>query len=129
MGNDLFGLFEGGALRLPGKTAEFAGIPWVRHPDFAGVEMKHIVTAEDTGGAVSLHLVRVAPGKAIGSHAHKAQLEIHEVISGSGECVHGGAEVRYEAGVVSVIRQGAPHEVRAGKDGLFLLAKFIPALR
>ena len=59
---------------------------------------------------------------------HEKQLETHEVISGSGICVNDGAELSYEAGVISVFPAGVPHEVRAGEDGLYLFAKFMPAL-
>lgn len=63
MGNDLFETFDNGSLRLPKSTAEFADIPWTKHPAFDGVELKHIVSAKDTAGQFSYHLVRIAPGK------------------------------------------------------------------
>lgn len=74
MGNDLFETFDNGSLRLPKSTAEFAGIPWTKHPAFDGVN------------------------------------------------------IPYEPGVISVMPAGVPHEVNAGSDGLFLFAKFMPAL-
>lgn len=37
MGNDLFETFDNGSLRLPESTAEFADIPWTKHPAFDGV--------------------------------------------------------------------------------------------
>lgn len=126
---DLFETFDkGGCLRRPEGTVSFGEIPWTRHQTFDGVELKHIVTAEETGGRFSFHLVRIAPGKAIGTHIHQTQLETHEVIAGDGICVSGGAGLAYGPGVVSILPQGLPHEVRAGERGLYLFAKFIPAL-
>lgn len=128
MGNDLFETFDSGSLRLPESTAEFADIPWAKHPSFDGVELKHIVSAKDTAGQFSYHLVRIAPGKSIGNHIHETQLETHEVIAGSGVCINDGVSIPYEPGVISVMPAGVPHEVNAGTDGLFLFAKFMPAL-
>lgn len=126
---DLFDTFDKrGWLRLPERAVPFGEIPWVRHQAFDGVELKHIVTAGETGGQFSFHLVRIAPGKAIGRHIHQAQLETHEVIAGGGVCASGGAELAYGPGVISILPKGLPHEVRAGEQGLYLFAKFIPAL-
>ncbi len=58
MNNNLFESFNNGSLRLPAKTIQFADIAWSKHPSFEGVELKHIVTAEDTDGQFSYHLVR-----------------------------------------------------------------------
>lgn len=128
MGNDLFETFDNGSLRLPKSTTEFADIPWAKHPAFDGVELKHIVSAKDTAGQFSYHLVRIAPGKSIGNHIHETQLETHEVIAGSGVCINDGVNIPYEPGVISVMPAGVPHEVNTNADGLFLFAKFMPAL-
>ena len=126
---DLFEAFNTeGQLRLPGTAVSFSEIPWNKHPSFDGVELKHIVTAKETEGQFSYHLVRIAPGKAIGNHVHQTQLETHEVVAGTGTCVNNGAELVYEPGVISILPMGLPHEVQAGPDGLYLFAKFIPAL-
>ena len=119
---------EGGKLLLPDATVTFDAIPWSKHPTFEGVELKHIITSERTGGQFSYHLVRIAPNKKIGSHIHEKQLETHEVISGTGVCVNDGVELPYETGVISIFPIGVPHEVIAGDDGLCLFAKFMPAL-
>lgn len=125
----LFERFDkAGKLILPGTEISFADIPWSKHPAFEGVELKHIVTAEQTGGQFSYHLVRIAPNKKIGSHVHKMQLETHEVISGSGICIDAGKEIKYEPGVISILPKNVPHEVTAGSEGLYLFAKFMPAL-
>lgn len=125
----LFEQFENvGRLVLPEQETGFADIPWLKHAGFEGVELKHIVTSGQTGGQFSFHLVKIAPNKKIGKHIHETQLETHEVISGSGVCIHGQTEIKYEPGVISVFPIAEPHEVRAGGEGLYLFAKFFPAL-
>lgn len=128
MDNSLFEAFNNGMLRLPAKSVAFADIPWSKHPVFEGVELKHIVTAKETGGQFSYHLVRIAPNKCIQNHTHETQLETHEIISGFGVCVNEGVTLSYAPGVISVMPAGIAHEVHAGDDGLYLFAKFIPAL-
>lgn len=128
MNNNLFESFNNGSLKLPTMVVEFADIPWSKHPTFDGVELKHIVTAKDTNSEFSYHLVRIAPNKSIENHIHETQLETHEVIAGSGVCINDGITIPYETGTISIMPIGIPHEVNAGKDGLYLFAKFIPAL-
>lgn len=128
MNSNLFDAFDNGTLRLPSSTVKFADIPWTKHPEFDGVELKHIVTAKQTAGQFSYHLVRIAPDKTIENHVHKTQLETHEVIAGSGICINDGTTISYDTGVISILPAGIPHEVTAGGNGLFLFAKFIPAL-
>lgn len=128
MSNGLFEKFNNGSLKLAAATVEFADIPWSKHPTFEGVRLKHIVTAKETDGRFSYHLVRIMPNKSIESHIHETQLETHEVVAGSGICMNNGIEILYEAGTISIMPAGIPHEVHAGDDGLCLFAKFIPAL-
>ncbi len=128
MENNVFASFDNGKLTVPGQTVSFRDIPWSKHPTFAGVELKHIVTSRETGGAYSFHLVRIAPDKAILDHIHDPQLETHEVIAGSGVCVNDGQEIAYAPGTISIMPPKVHHEVRAGADGLYLFAKFMPAL-
>ena len=125
---DLFEAFNRGQLILPNKTLHFETIPWSKHPTFDGVALKHIVTAADTNGEFSYHLVRIAPNKSIQNHSHQLQLETHEVISGDGICINNQCEIPYSPGVISIMPKAVPHEVHAGDDGLLLFAKFIPAL-
>lgn len=126
---NLFEQFDkAGKLVLPCTEISFADIPWSKHPTFEGVALKHIVTSGQTGGQFSYHLVRIAPNKKIGNHVHKTQLETHEVISGSGICINEGTEITYEPGVISILPMNIPHEVTAGNEGLYLFAKFMPAL-
>ncbi len=128
LGNNLFEKFNNGELRLPDKTILFRDIAWSKHPTFEGVELKHIITAKETGGTFSYHLVRIAPNKSIKMHIHETQLEIHEVIAGSGICINDGTELKYAPGVISVMPAKVPHQVDASEEGLYLFAKFMPAL-
>lgn len=117
-----------GRLFGKGQMHEFSAIPWADHPQFEGVALKAVVTSAETGGRSSCHLVRVAPGKTIGLHTHDPQLEIHEVIAGGGVCVCGGQRLEYAPGVIAVLPAGVAHELTAGPNGLYLFAKFMPAL-
>lgn len=117
-----------GRLCVPGGETAFKNLPWTKHPIFEGVELKAIVSGKETDGKFSYHLVRIAPNRMIGEHVHQTQLETHEVIAGSGLCVNGGAELVYEPGVVTILPMKVSHTVTAGDNGLYLFAKFIPAL-
>lgn len=128
MNNNLFESFNNGTLKLPTTTVEFTDIPWSKHPTYDGVELKHIITAEETDGQFSYHLVRIASNKSIKNHIHETQLETHEVIAGSGACINDATKILYKAGTISIMPAGIPHEINAGDDGLYLFAKFIPAL-
>ena len=128
MNKEVFEAFNIGNLSIPGKTINFDQIEWSKHPTFEGVELKHIITGKETEGRFSYHLVRIAPGKAIKNHIHETQLETHEVMAGAGVCINDGDELKYEVGVISIIPEKIPHEVQAGDDGLYLFAKFMPAL-
>ena len=61
-------------------------------------------------------------------HIHETQLETHEVIAGSGICTNDGAKLEYAPGVISIMPAKVPHQVDAGDQGLYLFAKFMPAL-
>lgn len=128
MKNTVFEAFNNGILKTPAAAVSFADIPWAKHAVYEGVALKHLVTAKDTDGRFSYHLVQIEPGKSIESHIHETQLETHEVIAGAGICINQGAEIPYSAGTISIMPAGIPHEVNAGSEGLCLFAKFIPAL-
>ena len=127
-GKTLFTAFEKGELALPGGRVTLRGQDWQPHSQFAGVALKHVLTAADTGGAFSYHLVRVEPGCEIGEHMHATQRETHEVIAGFGVCRNQNEDIAYRAGLISLIEPGARHAVSAGEEGLLLFAKFIPPL-
>ncbi|MCC8194682.1 MAG: hypothetical protein LIP28_08570, partial [Deltaproteobacteria bacterium] len=65
------------------------------------------------------------PGCAIGLHTHPSSVEVHEVVGGQGTCQTPDGEIPYTPGVMAILQQNAPHEVKAGKEGLCLLAKFV----
>jgi len=127
-GKTLFTAFEEGELALPGRRVMIRERDWQPHSQFTGVALKHLLTAADTSGAFSYHLVRVEPGCAIGEHMHATQRETHEVIAGSGVCRNQNEDIVYRAGLISLIEPGARHAVTAGEEGLLLFAKFIPPL-
>jgi quercetin dioxygenase-like cupin family protein len=113
---------------VSGQTVATRSLPWNPHPKFAGVFLRHLVTGNDAGGRLSLHLVRVDPGCAIGDHAHAGQVEIHDVLSGTGKCTLEGTAITYVRGVVGVMPSDQVHRVDAGDKGLLLLATFSPPL-
>lgn len=128
---NLFEQFSTGQCHLPNSpdsTTDCAALPWHKHPQFEGVELKHLITAAHTHGQFSYHLVRIAPGKRIGLHTHPTQLETHEVITGTGQCITEGKQITYRPGTLAVLPAKQPHEVIAEKNGLYLFAKFMPAL-
>ena len=124
----IFEKFETGKLFLKGQEKTFKSIEWSPHPKFKGVSLKHLVTAKDTNGEFSYHLVRIKPQKKIGLHTHEIQLETHEIIAGHGICDVAGNKTIYEAGSIAILPAGVEHEITAGEDGLFIFAKFFPAL-
>ena len=63
MNKEVFHAFNNGCFVIPEKTIMFDQIEWSKYPTFEGVELKHIVTGNDTEGQFSYHLVRIAPGK------------------------------------------------------------------
>jgi quercetin dioxygenase-like cupin family protein len=126
--NDLFAAFDAGRVAGADAEASAADAPWNAHPAFAGVSLKHLVTSADTDGRFSAHLVRLDPGAEIGDHTHETNWELHEVAGGSGTCLLADRAIDYAPGVAAVLPRGVRHSVRAGRDGLRLLAKFVPAL-
>jgi len=121
-------LFETGTVCGVGFLEQSADNGFIPHSAFKGVSLKHLVRGEMTGGQISCHLVRVEPGCVLDTHTHPAQIEIHEVIYGDGVCELSGDKFDYKPGVVGVIPSGAVHRIVAGKEGLYILAKFTPSL-
>ena len=100
---------------------------WSAHPQFSGVSLKTLIEQPESGGAFSSHLVKIDPGGCLEPHCHPDQLELHEVMEGSGQLIMNGAEFSYHWGKMAVIPKGCRHSVQAGDSGLTLLAKFFPA--
>jgi quercetin dioxygenase-like cupin family protein len=61
-------------------------------------------------------------------HVHENQLETHEVINGTGTCINNNVKINYSPGIISIFPMNIMHEVTASDDGLYLFAKFFPAL-
>ena len=101
---------------------------WNPHPTCPGVALKHLVTGKATNGQLSCHLVKVAAGSQISTHVHPDRLELHEVVSGIGTGTLGEQAIPYVVGTSVVIPANVPHNVVAGQDDVYLLAKFTPAL-
>ncbi|OLN27313.1 Cupin 2, conserved barrel domain protein [Desulfovibrio sp. DV] len=121
-------LATGRSIHTTTGSRQAGDIPWKDHPAFAGVALRHLVTAADTDGALSCHIVRLLPGASLASHVHDGQWELHEVVGGSGTAALNGTQADYRPGVAAVIPRGVAHEVTAGPEGLTLYAKFFPAL-
>jgi quercetin dioxygenase-like cupin family protein len=104
-------------------------LPWNPHPSFKGVSLKHLLLGKDSENLVSCHIVRIEPGCMLDTHVHVGKAEIHEVVSGSGTMYLDGKEIEYSVGKLCLIPANTKHKVVAGKDGMYLFAKFLPALQ
>lgn len=120
--------FETGVICNEFTAIESTSIDFIPHKAFNRVSLKHLVKGEKTNNQLSCHLVKVEPFCSLETHVHADNLEIHEIIYGDGECQIAENKVKYNIGVVGVIPQNTKHKVTAGKDGLYILAKFSPAL-
>ncbi len=123
----LLAALETGRLVTLGGVKTFADEEWVAHPKFVGVRLKTLVSWEESGQALQALLVGVDAGCELATHVHAAEWELHEVIRGEGEASLGGDTVVYQPGVMALIPSGVEHSVRAGTQGLTLLAKFFKA--
>jgi quercetin dioxygenase-like cupin family protein len=121
-------LFENESIFTHEARTEIENLPWNASPVFKGVYLKHLIKGDETEGQLSCHLVKIEPGCSIGLHNHAGKSELHEVVSGTGICNIENMEIHYKSGIISLIPADINHEVHAGKEGLFLLAKFFPAL-
>jgi len=120
--------FENGRMIIGGREYNLDDIGWNPHPAFKGVFMKNLITGAGTGNRLSCHLVRIEPGCEIGNHIHEGKMELHEVVAGNGSCTIGEETFDYFPGILSCIPDDIKHSVKAGDGGLYILAKFSPAL-
>lgn len=118
----------GGTIHFIDHAINIADIEWEKHPKFKGVYLKNIIKSTDTGSLFSSHLVKIDPDCCLEKHCHENQMELHEVVEGDGVCYLIDNAVNYHPGKMAVIPKGENHMVQAGKNGLFLLAKFFPAV-
>jgi len=103
-------------------------LPWNPHASFKGVYLKHLVVGKDTDNKLSCHIVKIEPQCVLDTHFHDGKIEIHEVVSGSGKMNLDGKEIDYTPGKICIIPANIPHKVVAGKEGMYILAKFTSAL-
>ena len=101
---------------------------WTPHPSFEGVYMRNILGGKDTGGRISCHIVRLEPNAELKAHVHEGKSEIHEIISGTGLMMIDNKDFSYSPGSVCYIPDNTIHSVKAGDNGLIILAKFSPAI-
>lgn len=120
--------FENGTICTICDVMNSEKIDYVPHNKFKGVSLKHLVTGEMTNNQISCHLVKVEPFCTLDTHVHENSLEIHEIISGNGICYIEENKVIYSIGSIGVIPANTPHKVQAGEEGIYILAKFVPAL-
>ena len=119
---------ETGKIEYSNNIIAVEDLKWNEHPVFKGVFMKHIITGEKTNGLFSSHIVKINPGCEIGLHTHEGKTEIHEIVEGTGSGFIDEKEIEYKAGIISFIPADINHHVIAGIEGLFIFAKFFPAL-
>jgi len=121
-------IFEQASVFLPHLEIEAGAKPWYSHPASKGVFLKDLVTAKETGGKFSYHLVRVWKDCEVSDHDHETQWEWNLIISGKGTFVIGDKEVILSPGQAFATPPKNHHTVCAGHEDLSLLALFIPAL-
>ncbi|MEA4858052.1 MAG: AraC family ligand binding domain-containing protein [Solidesulfovibrio sp.] len=107
MENDSVSRFARSA-HTPAGARDVAGLAWNAHPAFDGVALKHLLRGADTGGAISCHLVRVGPGKALSPHVH-ARLVVGLCQSGGRRIEAAGATWHVGPGEGFVIPAGLAH--------------------
>ncbi|WED29668.1 cupin domain-containing protein [Vibrio sp. DW001] len=107
------------------RTVNTAEIEWVEHPTYSGIYLKKVINSAATNGLLSYHLVKIPPNFSFKNHRYINQIELHEVIEGSGLCVLNKESVTYHLGTMAVIPRGKEHMILAGDDGLILLVKII----
>ncbi|MBI9048146.1 MAG: cupin domain-containing protein [Anaerolineaceae bacterium] len=120
--------FENGFVITKDEITKAEQIDFTPHAKFKGVYLKHLVTGAMTGQQVSSHLVKVEPNCVLDNHIHENNLEIHEVIAGSAKAIVGNQEVDYLPGTIGILPAGVPHRIVASDEGVYILAKFTPAL-
>jgi quercetin dioxygenase-like cupin family protein len=119
---------EKGKIHLLSQSLFNSEKDWIPHPAFRGVFLKHPITGDQTGTRFSAHIVKIEPGCILDEHIHDGKTELHEIIQGTGTCMLNDVTISYFPGDCAVISDNIRHKVTAGKEGLILLAKFMPAL-
>jgi len=126
--SDIKNDFENGLINIADKVVKAEDLVWNNHPAYKGVALKHLITGKDTSNKFSCHFVKVEPGCEIGLHIHEGKTELHEIIAGSGFGYIEEKQFVYKPGIITLIPADKEHHVKAGENGLFIFAKFFPAL-
>lgn len=115
----------------PNKVVELfnSGSPWQKHPAFGGVFLKELVAAADTKGEFNCFIVKIEKGAEVGEHVHDTQWEFNEALEGSGIVKMEGKKYVCKPGSSFVNPPGISHMVAATEEDLYILAKFVPALK
>ncbi len=116
-----------GKIVFTDKEINAKDLEW-NESDFDGVYLKHLVEGSSTNNTLSCHIVKIKAGCHIDNHIHEGKLELNEVLEGHGKAVLDGKEIKCEPGATVVIPADVGHDVTAGDEDLYLLAKFTPAL-
>jgi len=111
------------------KQDKIEPLVWNAHSTFKGVYLKHLILGKETENQLSCHIVKVEPNCILDTHQHDGKIEVHEVVGGNGTMFLDKKEISYTVGQICIIPANMPHKVVAGKDGLYLFAKFTPALQ
>jgi len=117
-----------GTLFFSDRVDEIEKMEWVPHPKFKGAFMKHLIKGADNDNLASCHLVRVNPGYQLEEHIHANEWEYHHILEGDGEGYLDDQKLDYRPGRLAVIPKGVTHRVVAGREGILILATFLPAL-
>jgi quercetin dioxygenase-like cupin family protein len=130
MGQDkVMELFDNGKVIFPGRDLDVAKLPWYEHPAFKGVFLKNLVTAADTKGAFSCHIVKIRKGSVVAEHSHNSEWEFNEALEGIGSFIINGKNYVCKPGISYATPPGMPHIVSAPEEDVYILAKFVPALQ
>jgi mannose-6-phosphate isomerase-like protein (cupin superfamily) len=106
-------------------------LEWVQLDQFPAIQVK-VVEDRASHPALSLLVVRVAPGGVIDTHTHPVETETALVTAGQGVLTWGDDqhETPVALGQGITIRPGTPHSLRnTGATPLELLAVHTPAVR
>lgn len=92
--HDISAPFERAPVFFPGLEIRAAKRDWYPAPAWDRVYLKDLVTAKETGGAFSDHLVRVRPQCEVADHDHEVKWKWNVVLAGTGSFLIGEGESR-----------------------------------
>ena len=94
--HDISAPFKEASVLFPELELQASARDWYPPPAWNGVFLKDLVTAKDTGGAFSYHLVSVQPQCEVADHDHDTQWEWNVVLGGTGSFLIGGEGIPVE---------------------------------